>query len=64
MNTVPEGVLLLDPLVWLALAAPFAAQWFLLRTRAGLILRAVGESGEVAHAFGYKVVRIRLEELN
>lgn len=29
-------------------------------TRAGLILRAVGESHDAAHALGYKVVRIRI----
>jgi simple sugar transport system permease protein len=28
-------------------------------TRAGLVLRAVGESHDAAHALGYKVVRIR-----
>ncbi len=37
-----------------------AATWaFLKYTRAGLILRAVGESHDAAHALGYKVVRIR-----
>ena len=30
------------------------------RTRAGLIVRAVGESADAAHALGYKVVRIRV----
>ena len=54
-----QPLLLVDPLVWLALAAPFAVARFLARSRAGLLLRAVGESAEVAHAFGYKVVRIR-----
>ena len=34
--------------------------WFLYRTRAGLVLRAVGESPESAHALGYPVRRIRL----
>lgn len=35
--------------------------WYVLKsTRAGLILRAVGESHEAAHALGYKVGRIRL----
>jgi simple sugar transport system permease protein len=38
-----------------------AAVWYVLTyTRAGLILRAVGESHDAAHALGYKVVRIRL----
>ena len=36
------------------------AAWFLYRTRAGLVLRAVGESPESAHALGYPVRRIRL----
>ncbi len=35
--------------------------WAVLKyTRAGLILRAVGESHDAAHALGYKVVRIRV----
>jgi len=54
-----QQVLLLDPLVWLALASPFAVAGFL-RTRPGLLLRAVGESGEVSFALGYSVRRIRL----
>ncbi|MCP4330318.1 MAG: ABC transporter permease [Alphaproteobacteria bacterium] len=33
--------------------------WFLYRTRAGLILRAVGESHDAAHAIGYSVLKIR-----
>jgi simple sugar transport system permease protein len=38
-----------------------AAVWaFLKYTRAGLILRAVGESHDAAHALGYKVKRIRV----
>jgi general nucleoside transport system permease protein len=38
-----------------------AAVWVVLKyTRTGLILRAVGESHDAAHALGYKVVRIRL----
>jgi simple sugar transport system permease protein len=54
-----QQLLLLDPLVWLSLLLPFAIQWFLYRTRAGLVLRAVGESSEVAYALGYRVIRIR-----
>jgi simple sugar transport system permease protein len=48
-----------NPLVYLSLVLFAAIQWFLYRTRAGLILRAVGESPESAHAIGYPVVRIR-----
>lgn len=49
-----------DPVVYLGLALT-AAVWALLNhTRAGLILRAVGENHEAAHALGYKVVRIRV----
>lgn len=37
-----------------------AGTWAFLRyTRAGLILRAVGENHDAAHALGYRVVRIR-----
>src|SRR5207344_3520452 len=34
-------------------------QWFLNRTRAGLLVRAVGESPQSAHAIGYPVILIR-----
>jgi simple sugar transport system permease protein len=49
-----------DAMVYVSLALIVAVWWFLTRTRAGLILRAVGESHDAAHALGYKVVRIRL----
>src|SRR4029078_4836358 len=42
------------------IALTFALAWFLYRSRAGLVLRAVGESPESAHALGYPVRRIRL----
>lgn len=48
-----------NALVYLSLAVFGAIHWFLYRTKAGLILRAVGESPESAHAVGYRVVRIR-----
>ena len=48
-----------NPLVYLSLGLFAAIQWFLYRTRAGLVLRAVGESPQSAHAIGYPVVRIR-----
>ena len=48
-----------DPILYVGLIL-VAATWAVLRyTRAGLILRAVGENHDAAHALGYKVVRIR-----
>jgi simple sugar transport system permease protein len=49
-----------DPVLYLSLAL-VAATWAFLRfTRAGLILRAVGESADAAHALGYPVRLVRL----
>jgi ABC-type uncharacterized transport system permease subunit len=48
------------PLVYVAIALTVGLAWFLYRSRAGLVLRAVGESPESAHALGYPVRRIRL----
>lgn len=48
------------PLVYLTMAGTAGLAWFLYRSRAGLVLRAVGESPESAHALGYSVRRIRL----
>ncbi|MHC0052442.1 ABC transporter permease [Actibacterium sp. D379-3] len=49
-----------DPVVYVSLVL-VAGLWAMLRySRLGLILRAVGENHDAAHALGYKVVRIRL----
>jgi simple sugar transport system permease protein len=48
-----------NPLVYLSFLLFVAIQWFLYRTRPGLVVRAVGESPQSAHAIGYPVVRIR-----
>ena len=48
-----------DFLVYLSWGMTFAVAWFLTRTRSGMILRAVGESHDAAHAIGYPVIRIR-----
>ena len=48
------------PMVYLTIALTLGLIWFLYRTRAGLVLRSVGESPESAHALGYPVRRIRL----
>jgi ABC-type uncharacterized transport system permease subunit len=48
-----------SPFVYLSLLLCVLVHWFLYRTRAGLVVRAVGESAASAHAIGYSVVRIR-----
>jgi ABC-type uncharacterized transport system permease subunit len=48
-----------SPFVYLSIALVALVQWFLFRTRAGLIVRAVGESPDSAHAIGYPVIAIR-----
>ncbi|MEY3782429.1 MAG: hypothetical protein RIS97_607 [Pseudomonadota bacterium] len=48
------------PMVYITIGLMFGLIWFLYRTRAGLVLRSVGESPESAHALGYPVRRIRL----
>jgi simple sugar transport system permease protein len=48
------------PMVYFAVLLALGLAWFLYRSRAGLVLRAVGESPESAHALGYPVRRIRL----
>ena len=47
------------PMVYVAIALMAGLAWFMYRSRAGLVLRAVGESPESAHALGYPVRRIR-----
>lgn len=54
------GPLGLNPVVWLGLAMVPATWWFLMRSRAGLILRAVGENHDSAHALGYRVRAVRV----
>jgi len=49
-----------DLMVYVSLALIAGVWTFLKYSRAGLILRAVGESHDAAHALGYKVVRVRL----
>ena len=48
------------PLVYAAMALVVFLVWFLFKSRAGLVLRSVGESPQAAHALGYPVRRIRL----
>lgn len=48
------------PMVYLTVLLVVGLTWFLYRSRGGLVLRAVGESPDSAHALGYPVRRIRL----
>jgi simple sugar transport system permease protein len=48
------------PMVYITIGLVFGLIWFLYRTRAGLVLRSVGQSPDSAHALGYPVRRIRL----
>jgi ABC-type uncharacterized transport system permease subunit len=49
-----------DPFVYASFALVAGVWWFLSRTRAGLVLRAVGDNHVSAHALGYSVRRVRL----
>lgn len=48
-----------DFLVYASVAATAGVAWFLNRTRAGLVLRACGESDISAHSIGFHVARVR-----
>jgi general nucleoside transport system permease protein len=48
------------PMVYGAMLLAALLAWVLFRTRTGLVLRAVGESPEAAHALGYRVRSIRM----
>jgi ABC-type uncharacterized transport system permease subunit len=49
-----------DAFVYFSFALIIAIWLFLYRTRAGLVLRAIGDNHTSAHALGYPVLRIRL----
>jgi simple sugar transport system permease protein len=49
-----------DPIVYASFALLAAIAWCLTRTRAGLVLRAVGDNHASAHALGHDVRRVRL----
>ena len=49
----------LDIMAYLSVGILVAVAWFLKSSRAGLVLRAVGDNHESAHALGYPVLRVR-----
>lgn len=57
---VGQAFLRHDPMVYLGIGLTLVIALALSRSRAGLIMRAVGENHAAAHALGYKVRRIRL----
>ncbi|MEO1091304.1 MAG: ABC transporter permease [Pseudomonadota bacterium] len=59
LPVVGEVVFGHDALVYLGIAMVPAVAWFLAHTRWGLVLRAVGENHDAAHAIGFPVVRVR-----
>ncbi|MDY0885168.1 ABC transporter permease [Dongia soli] len=48
-----------DALIYGSFILLIAVAWFLYRSHAGLVLRAVGDSHDAAHAIGYPVIAIR-----
>lgn len=48
-----------DLLIYFSFILFAGVAWFLYRSRGGLVLRAVGESHDAAHALGYSVIGIR-----
>ncbi|MDA1098276.1 MAG: ABC transporter permease [Proteobacteria bacterium] len=48
-----------DVLVYLSILSIPLTIWFLERSRAGLVLRAIGESHQAAHALGHPVILVR-----
>jgi len=48
-----------DIFVYFSLALFVGVAWFLGKTRSGLVLRAVGEAPEAAHALGHSVLAVR-----
>ena len=60
LPVIGPAVFRMHPMEYLAIALAIGLAWFLDRSRSGLVLRAIGESPESAHALGYPVRTIRL----
>ena len=48
-----------DVLVYFSFVLCAAVYWFLFKTRAGLVLRAVGDNHHSAHSLGFSVMKVR-----
>lgn len=53
------GLFIQDAVVWLSLAATLAIWAMFAYSKIGLIVRAVGENPNAAHAIGYRVIAVR-----
>ena len=58
-NPIGRVLFSYSPLVYFSFIMVALVAWFLNRTRAGLILRAVGENDHSAHSIGYSVIGVR-----
>ncbi len=56
---IGQGLFAHDILVYTSILSVVAVSWVLFRSRVGLILRAVGENHDAAHAIGYGVLKVR-----
>ncbi|WP_319531862.1 ABC transporter permease [uncultured Cohaesibacter sp.] len=56
---IGESVFGQDALFYVSLLLVAGTSWMLFKTRWGLILRAVGENHNSAHALGYDVIKVR-----
>jgi simple sugar transport system permease protein len=59
LPVVGQAFFSLTPVDYLAFIMFAVVGWFLYRTRAGLVLRSVGESPQVAHSVGFPVIGVR-----
>jgi len=57
---VVGGLFVQDIVVWLSLVATLAIWAMFAYTKAGLVVRAVGENPKAAHAIGYSVISVRV----
>ena len=60
---IGPAVLSHDPVVYIGLGLVCFVWYFLNKTKKGLILRAIGENHDAAHALGYKVIMVRVSAI-
>jgi simple sugar transport system permease protein len=59
LTAIPKLLFGIDAVAYASFALLAGVAWFLFRTHWGLVLRAVGDNQDAAHALGYPVVRVR-----